>query len=634
MSLFKKSGTEAEAKVGIGSNDSPTKTISEDLFDVRQYVKGLSDFITACETPMTISIQGDWGSGKTSMMNMVREELGDKVVSIWFNTWQYSQFNMGSDLALSLLGKLIEKLKPEKDGGTKIKETMKKTYKAIKTAGIMTVDHFVGGKAADKLEEMAEKFANGEDDEIEAINNLKKEFEECVSQKLEEVKVEKDRVVVFIDDLDRLNPGKAVELLEVLKIFLDCKKCVFILAIDYAVVSQGVKEKYGDYLSEDKGKSFFDKIIQVPFKMPVAHYKVDQFLVEMFNKVKIDLNTDQSADTYVKLIQTSVGCNPRTMKRLFNAYLLLTYISQNVDVGKRLNDEKDGNWYKEMLFAILCCQLAFEDLYNFLVMNHGEFDDGTPIDGRLLDMMCVESSYEEPDDQADDDAEVDSVDDQYRSLLSGHFMNQDDVMLEGQTEERTTEQLRKKIAGMIPFIKLLHDVVSSKNGDEKLDQDEWEGFCDILELTTVTSADNSETSTTRGTTDIVENISQIGLSPLQETETEKILAKIQEFGDMEIEYRKTGSGGSNHIIVRTEFNGKKRNLFDIYFRKQGLGIDCCNIKGMKFDPKVKEITKMDKLPRGESLIGINVRFDDEESINDFLYLAKACYDYQLEQSQK
>lgn len=43
----------------------------------------------------------------------------------------------------------------------------------------------------------------------------------------------KDRVVIFVDDLDRLVPSKAVELLEVLKLFLDCKQCVFVLAIDY-----------------------------------------------------------------------------------------------------------------------------------------------------------------------------------------------------------------------------------------------------------------------------------------------------------------------------------------------------------------------------------------------------------------
>ena len=56
---------------------------------------------------MTIAIQGDWGSGKTSMMNMIREQLGDRVITTWFNTWQYSQFNMGDALAVSFLSSLI-----------------------------------------------------------------------------------------------------------------------------------------------------------------------------------------------------------------------------------------------------------------------------------------------------------------------------------------------------------------------------------------------------------------------------------------------------------------------------------------------------------------------------------------------
>ncbi len=74
------------------------------------------------------------------------------------------------------------------------------------------------------------------------------------------------RVVVFVDDLDRLQPQKAVEVLETMKIFLDCERCVFVLAVDYDVVARGVKAKYGDTLSDEKGKSFFDKIIQLPFK--------------------------------------------------------------------------------------------------------------------------------------------------------------------------------------------------------------------------------------------------------------------------------------------------------------------------------------------------------------------------------
>lgn len=51
-----------------GKTDSPITKMHEDLFDY---------------TPMTIAIQGDWGSGKTSIMNMVRN-LDLQVV--WFNT--------------------------------------------------------------------------------------------------------------------------------------------------------------------------------------------------------------------------------------------------------------------------------------------------------------------------------------------------------------------------------------------------------------------------------------------------------------------------------------------------------------------------------------------------------------------
>lgn len=44
------------------------------------------------------------------MMNMIKEQLGDKVATSRFNTWQYSQFNMDDTLAVSLLSRLVADL--------------------------------------------------------------------------------------------------------------------------------------------------------------------------------------------------------------------------------------------------------------------------------------------------------------------------------------------------------------------------------------------------------------------------------------------------------------------------------------------------------------------------------------------
>jgi len=90
-----------------GYTDIPVTLIDNDILEVKVYVESLSDFILGCSTPMTIAIQGDWGSGKTSMMNMIRQHIETKVVPIWFNTWQYSQFEMASYLSVSLLANFL-----------------------------------------------------------------------------------------------------------------------------------------------------------------------------------------------------------------------------------------------------------------------------------------------------------------------------------------------------------------------------------------------------------------------------------------------------------------------------------------------------------------------------------------------
>ncbi|MCK7529061.1 MAG: KAP family NTPase [Ignavibacteriales bacterium] len=67
-----------------------------------------------CQTPFTIAMQGDSGSGKTSMMNLIKAKIDrdytDRVHTIWFNTWQYSQFDMGHQLPVSLLNRFANEM--------------------------------------------------------------------------------------------------------------------------------------------------------------------------------------------------------------------------------------------------------------------------------------------------------------------------------------------------------------------------------------------------------------------------------------------------------------------------------------------------------------------------------------------
>lgn len=354
-----------------------------DLFNINKHLDGLSRFIKACNTPMTISIQGSWGSGKTSIMKMVEHEIEKDVIPVFFNTWQFSQFDLGNSLAFSMIKVLLSKLNDDKNF---IKDFTLLCGNALTTA-LKAVSFYNCTIDINKCKENAL-----DDNYAEQIENLHKNFQEVVNRAC--AREHKDRVVIFVDDLDRLIPSKAVELLEVLKLFLDCKQCVFVLAIDYEVVIRGAIEKYGfaSYKSDkiedkernreyEKGKSFFDKIIQVPFKVPVAVYDIKNYLKDGFNKINFKID-DSDLQDYIELCATSIGSNPRSLKRLLNAFLLLTFIGEgSIDLN---NKDK-----AKLLFAALCLQQYNEKIYN-LIVSHCKCDlnDEAQVDG------CVSELYE------------------------------------------------------------------------------------------------------------------------------------------------------------------------------------------------------------------------------------------------
>ncbi|KAB2927787.1 MAG: AAA family ATPase [Candidatus Contendobacter sp.] len=372
-----------------GYTDTPIERLENDVMDVKVYVESLSEFILGCSTPMTIAIQGDWGSGKTSMMNMIKQALADKIVPVWFNTWQYSQFEMASYLSISLLSNFLEKIGAEEESQNFLRSIAKGAIGFAKTAAVVGIETVAGGTIAGNLKEKLAEF--GTQDSAKALEELRDKIREAVSAKLKSSG--KNRIVVFVDDLDRLAPEKAVELLEVLKVFMDVPNCVFVLAVDYAVVTQGLEKKFGVSVGHSKGKSFFDKIIQLPFAISIAQYNISAYIQNLLSNMSI-VCSEEEISTYREIVNFSIGCNPRSMKRLFNSFILLNTVASKKGMFNEADDIKAKD-KQRILFASLCLQMAFQEIYEFMIKNKNELDADF-FDGiKDFEKLKTDSAFEE-----------------------------------------------------------------------------------------------------------------------------------------------------------------------------------------------------------------------------------------------
>ena len=90
--------------------DKPRKEGARDLLGTDEYLKALNIFITSASMPTTIAIQGEWGSGKTSMMNQIKHKLCEteehpeaEFYSVWVNTWQYSLLKSPDETLIAII---------------------------------------------------------------------------------------------------------------------------------------------------------------------------------------------------------------------------------------------------------------------------------------------------------------------------------------------------------------------------------------------------------------------------------------------------------------------------------------------------------------------------------------------------
>lgn len=251
--------------------------------------------------PITIGVFGDWGSGKSSILKIASEQLGeldDGTFVLYFNGWLFEGYD---DAKAALLESIIKEFEKNKKFGPNVKEKAKKLLKSVNwmrivglgfkkvalpaasaylTGGVSLIPYLAEQFGSLKPEEITEKLQGDDFEEFlksilkdkdeEDKSMLVREFRDEFAILIEESNIKK--LVVVIDDLDRCTPDRIIENLEAIKLFLNVEKTAFIIGADPRIVRHAIEYRFKP--NHDGGDNnrivddYLEKLIQVPYYLP------------------------------------------------------------------------------------------------------------------------------------------------------------------------------------------------------------------------------------------------------------------------------------------------------------------------------------------------------------------------------
>lgn len=278
--------TDNETKVDLLNNEAIAKTIVELLREKPDH-------------PVTIGVHGDWGAGKSSVLEMIEAEFSgqDDVLCLKFNGWRFQGFE---DAKIALIEGIVTGLVEKRPALTKAADAVKDVFnridwlKVAKRAGGLAVTAFTGIPTPDQigavLGTLEGMFADPgklatKENLTSAIDGVKEMLKPAETRNVpEEVeafrkafdKLLKDagikQLVVLIDDLDRCLPDTAIETLEAIRLFVFTARTAFVVAADEAMIEYAVRKHFPDLPEttgpRDYARNYLEKLIQVPFRIP------------------------------------------------------------------------------------------------------------------------------------------------------------------------------------------------------------------------------------------------------------------------------------------------------------------------------------------------------------------------------
>ena len=392
--------------------------------------------IQAQGRPTSIGVSGAWGVGKSSMIKLIRASLATRAKSgssefvfVEFNAWLYQGYDDARAALLEVIASsLIEEAEQRKGGTERAREFLGRVnwFRAARLASSLVPLAFglpplglavegleLGGKIltgiADTQKGLEEEGGllkpTSDSSPPQAIHAIR----ECFEQTLSEMNA---KLVVLIDDLDRCLPGTTISTLEAMRLFLFLENTAFVIAADEGMIKHSVRRHF-DGVDETLATNYFDKLIQVPIRVPplgtqevraymmmlfvensslapcdkeVIRQKVCAQLAQTWRGQRVDrafmqkihdnLPNDligklDTADRLAPLMTTTsqIGGNPRLIKRFLNALSIRMTISNAHGVGV------DEAVLAKMLLFERC---AIPAAYNELTKHINDDDEGKP----------------------------------------------------------------------------------------------------------------------------------------------------------------------------------------------------------------------------------------------------------------
>lgn len=348
--------TDKEIQKRLGIPFSKGSGLSEvDYLGRENLVQSLASMIASPkqETPFTIGLLGDWGSGKSNVMYLLRKALKSRedkrrFYFADFNAWQYEHTdNMAAGVAQEVLSGIIdnksigEKLKIRWEFG--IKENGKKTPIALSVLAFILIVSFIVlfsstssgwvigsivslilslGFLATLIKKatliLGHPFTTKVNsylklpsyaDHLGTIPMLQRHLQTLCNIVIPKVDAaaSPSRLVVFVDDLDRCEPETISRTLDAIRLVMDIDNVVAVIGIDHRIAFRAVEKQYQDLAddertSSDIARDYLGKIIQLPISLSKPSEKeLDKFIRSSLFK-GIDINEEERQG--MKIIST------------------------------------------------------------------------------------------------------------------------------------------------------------------------------------------------------------------------------------------------------------------------------------------------------------------------------------------